>query len=1060
MTQPTKQAGIKLGLKQLTQRSGGLAAWSIRHPVGVSMIALAVIVLGLFALGRLSIDLLPHLIYPEVRVRIIDPGVPATVMEDRVTRQLEEQLAITEDAISVQSSTSLGISTVDLSFEYGKDIDIALRDASTRLDRAKRFLPDTIDPPIIYKLDPSQIPAQEFVISSNLRDPVELRSWVDDIFRKWFLNLPGVAAAEVGGGLVREIQVMPDQQRLAGVGLSMQDVINALQRGNREDPTGRLQMSRQQLSGRINGRFTSVEQIRQLPLQLANGKTIYLDEIADIIDTHEDEHLRVRANETPGIKMSIQKQPTANTVAVVDAVNERMAWLRAQKLLPDDIHITTVSDQSVYIRHSLSNSTTAAISGALLAMAVVYIFLGNLRRTLIIGSAIPIAIMVTFVLMGFGGLTLNVMTLGGLALGVGMLVDNTIVMLENIYRHQKEDPTPSEQSALNAATEVNSAIVASTTTNLAAVLPFLFIGGLIGLLFRELIFTISAAIVASMIIALTLVPALAAKVTTTRISPMRRWIDSGMSWLQTRYSRLVGFILRAPWVLPIVFIALLAYALPTFTSGKQVFLPKLDDGLITVRILSDPGVTLDEMDRSVSAIEDLFLSQPETETVYSLVGGSVFGRTQRETPNRSSITVQLVPLAQRNISSQGWIKKMTGLIADKQLAGLKVRMYQRGIRGIRTSRGDDDISVRIQGPDLNKLEDLGRELSERLKKVSGLRNVSFSSEEEHFELAIDIDRDRTAALGFDVKDISDAMQIALDGKVVTDFIDGDRAYDVRLRLPHAQAANPQELESVLLFPATAGRPPVYLGNVAKIQLVSTPATIMRDNQLRIVEISASLADGATLGGVLQRIDKVIDTMPVPTGFNIYEGGAKQALQEGKQLTGILLALALFLVFVVMAVQYESLRNPVVIILSVPFAAIGVALGINLVDLQLSMPVWLGMIMLAGIVVNNAIVLVEYIEIVRERGMAKKDAIVEAARLRMRPILMTTLTTVVGMLPLALGWGEGAEMLQPLAVSMVSGLSFSLVVSLLLVPCIYTLLHYRERTAAGTSTADAGDTATV
>ncbi|WP_455365767.1 efflux RND transporter permease subunit, partial [Kaarinaea lacus] len=491
------QQPLKLGLKQLAARTGGLAALSIRHPVGVSMIALAVIVLGVFALGRLSIDLLPHIIYPEVRVRIIDPGVPATVMEDRITRQLEEQLAITEDAVSVQSRTSQGLSTVDLSFEYGKDIDIALRDASTRLDRAKRFLPDTIDPPVIYKRDPSQIPVLEFVVTSGLRDAVELRSWTDDVLRKWFLNLPGVAAAEIGGGMVREIHVLVDQQRLAGIGLTMNDVVAALERGNREDPAGRLQMSRQQISGRISGRFTEVSQIKQLPLRLPDGKTIYLDEVANVVDTHEDERIRVRANGISGIKMSIQKQPNANTVAVVDVVNERLLYLRAQGLLPDDIEVVPVADQSIYIRQSLSNSALAAISGALLAMAVVYIFLGNLRRTLIIGSAIPIAIMVTFVLMGMGGLTLNVMTLGGLALGVGMLVDNTIVMLENIYRHQREDETPSEESAITAAKEVNSAIVASTSTNLSAVLPFLFIGGLTGLLFRELIFTISAAILAS-----------------------------------------------------------------------------------------------------------------------------------------------------------------------------------------------------------------------------------------------------------------------------------------------------------------------------------------------------------------------------------------------------------------------------------------------------------------------------------------------------------------------------------------------------------------------------------
>ena len=1041
------QHPLKLGLKQLAARTGGLAAMSIRHPVGVTMIALAVIVLGVFALGRLSIDLLPHIIYPEVRVRIIDPGVPATVMEDRITRQLEEQLAITEDAISVQSRTSQGLSTVDLSFEYGKDIDIALRDASTRLDRAKRFLPDTIDPPVIYKRDPSQIPVLEFVVTSGLRDAVELRSWTDDVLRKWFLNLPGVAAAEIGGGMVREIHVLVDQQRLAGIGLTMNDVMNALQRGNREDPAGRLQMSRQQISGRISGRFTEVSQIKQLPLRLPNGKTIYLDEVANVVDTHEDERIRVRANGISGIKMSIQKQPNANTVAVVDVVNERLVYLRSQGLLPDDIEVVPVADQSVYIRQSLSNSTLAAISGALLAMAVVYIFLGNLRRTLIIGSAIPIAIMVTFVLMGMGGLTLNVMTLGGLALGVGMLVDNTIVMLENIYRHQREDDAPSEESAVVAAKEVNSAIVASTSTNLSAVLPFLFIGGLTGLLFRELIFTISAAILASMVIALTLVPTLAAKVTTTRESRVRKLIDAGMRSLQEVYSRLLVWVLRFRWTLLILFTAGMFYAVPTIFSGKEIFLPKLDDGQITVRIKADTGVALDEMDGSVRILENLFLSQPETDTVFTLVGGFIFGRTERESPNSSTLTVQLVPVVDRDISSQAWIDKMNKLIAREQLAGIKVRMSQRGIRGIRTSRGDDDISLRIQGPDMLALEQFARDLVERLKTIDGMQNLEQSLEDENFELSINIDRERASALGFDVEDLTDAMQIALEGKVITDFIEGDRSYDVRVRLPPTEAANPQDLESVLLFAGTRERAPVYLGSVANIQLVKSPANITRDNQMRIVEISASLTEGATLGGVSQEIDKIINDFPLPAGYNIYDAGARQALQEGQQLVAILIALALFLVFVVMAVQYESLLNPFVIMLSVPFALIGVAIGVDLLSLQLSMPVKLGLIMLAGIVVNNAIVLVEYIEIVRAKGIEKNEAIIQAAKIRLRPILMTTLTTVVGMLPLALGLGEGAEMLQPLAVTIVSGLSFSMIVSLLLVPAIYSLLHYKEERIA-------------
>jgi len=1006
------------------------------------MIALAVIVLGVFAFSRLAIDLHPHLIYPEVRVRIVSPGVPATVMEDQFTRQLEEQLAITEDAIGVQSRTGEGAVSVDLSFEYGKDIDIALRDASTRLDRAKRFLPDTPDPPIIYKRDPAQIPVLEFVVSSPLRDPVELRSWVDDVFSKWFINLPGVAAAEVGGGLIREIQVLPDQQRLAGMGLTMQDVTDVLQRGNREDPAGRLKMSSQELSGRISGRFTSVEQIAELPLRLQQGGLIHLQEVAEVLDTHEDERLRVRVNGEPGIKLSIQKQPTANTIAVADAVEQRLDWLAAEDLIPEDIHIRNVSDQSVYIRQALTNSGMAAISGALLAMLVVYIFLGNLRRTLIIGSAIPIAIMVTFVIMGLGGLTLNIMTLGGLALGVGLIVDNTIVMLENIYRHQRLGEGDLA-AGTHAAQEVNSAIVASTSTNLAAVLPFLFIGGLTGLLFRELIYTISASILASLAIALTLVPALAARVHTLDTGRLRQRVDAGMGWLQERYAGLVDRALGFPYRVILVFVVLLGISIRSFFGGQEIFLPDMDDGRISVSVTADPGVTLDDMDRSVHILEGLFQSQPEVEQVFSTIGGFIFGRTQRESPSSSSLKVQLLPVSLRDISSEEWIQRMNRTIADRQLAGLKVNMRTEGIRGIRTSRGDDDISLRIQGPELKTLESIADEIVRRLRRIDGLRNVQHSSEEVHHEIDIAIDRERASVLGLDVKDVGDAMRIALEGEVVTDYIEGDRSYDVRLRLPPVDAANPQELESVLLFPGQTDRKAIYLGDVARVNLIEAPSEILRDNQQRIVEVSATVDAGATLGGRLRAIDASLKDLDVPAGYSLYDGGARKTLQEGRNLAVMLMLLALFLVFVVMAVQYESLGNPFIILLSVPFALIGVAIGIHAVDLPMSMPVKLGMIMLAGIVVNNAIVLVEYVEIMRERGRSIREAILEAARLRLRPILMTTLTTVVGMLPLAIGIGEGSEMLRPLAVTIVAGLSFSMLVSLLLVPVLYELTHLRQ-----------------
>jgi len=1029
-------------------RRGGLAAWSVRHPIGVVMIALAIVVLGMFSLGRLGVDLLPHIIYPEVRVRVVDPGVPGVIMEDQVTRQLEEQLAVTEDAVGVQSRTSEGRSEVDLTFSYGKDIDVALRDASTRLDRAKRFLPDTIDPPIVFKRDPSQIPVMEYVVSSRLRDPVELRIWIDYVFANWFVNLPGVAAVEVGGAPLREVLVLPDQHRLAGHGLSLDDVIAALEGGNLDVPGGPLRMARQEISGRTTGRFTSVEEIARLPIQVGTGnddaRSVRLQDVAEVIDGNADERLRIRLNGAPGLKISVQKQPQANTVAVVDEVKHRLAWLQDQGLLPEDVHVDTVSDQSIYVRQALKNASGAALSGAVLAMLVVYLFLGDLRRTLIIGTGIPIAIMVALVLMASVGLTLNIMTLGGLALGVGMLVDNTIVMLENIYRHQRMGKS-AIRAPVDAAAEVNSAIVASTSTNLAAVLPFLFIGGLVGLLFSELIATISAAIAASLVVAVTLVPALGARVPISDPSWFRRLIDASMTGLQTVYARTVALTLRGYWLVPIPFIAALVWAVPTFQSEQQIFLPDIDDGRVYADIVADAGLSLDEMDRTVVKIEALMPAQPEVETTFSQIGGYVFGRSEYQRSNRSRVAIQLVPLAQRQVSNKDWIGRMKKEIDKLQLAGVRVRLRNPGIRGIRMSGGDDDISIRVQGTDLEVLARIGDEIARRLEGVPGLQNVRHSSEDIAQELSVIVDRERASSLGLNVEAVGRAVRVALQGIVVTDYIEGDRQFDVRVRRAPSEMTSPRDVESVLLFAPAADRPAVYLGDVARVELVNSPANIRRDRQQRIIEVSGTVA-GGTLGEVSAAAAERLAGIELPGGYTLYDGGAGETLREGERIAHILLGIAVFLVLVVMAVQYESLRNPIVILLGVPFAAIGVALAVNVLDMPISMPLWLGMIMLAGIVVNNAIVLVEYIEIERERGASLEAAIVEACRLRLRPILMTTLTTVVGMTPLAVGFGEGAELLQPLAITIVWGLAFSTIVTLVLVPSIYRLFAVRGRQA--------------
>lgn len=1029
-------------------RTGGVAAWSIHHPVGVTMLTLTVVILGLFAFKQLGINLLPHIIAPEVRVRILDPGVPASIMEDRVTRQLEEQLAITEDAIAVESETSEGRSAVSLAFPYGTDINNALRDASIRLDRAKRFLPENDEAPVIYKRDPSQIPVMELVISSNELNSVELRSWADYTFSKWFLNLPGVAAVEVGGGLEREIQIIPDQEKLANIGLSLQGFVEQIQQQNTDSPGGRMIARRQEITTRSEGRFNSLAEIKQLPLQTSASvvnesggidQTIRVNEVAQVIDKHKDERLRIRLNKVPGVKLSIQKQPQANTIAVVNEVKHRIKNLQAQNAIPADIQLAIVDDQSVFVRHAVNNAAIAAASGALLAMAVIYLFLGSLLRTLIIGTAIPIGILVTFIIMQIFGLTLNIMSLGGLALGMGLLIDSTIVMLENITRHQSIGDT-SDEDAINAAIEVNSPIVASTSTNLGALLPFLFIGGMSGLLFQELIITITSAMLASLAVALTLVPALGAKVKYREVK--FRYISNLINFLKVKYTNNADRFISRPLTTLFIFCIFLSFAIYQINSTKQIELPRVDEGKVSLSINGDAGMQLEEMDNAVDQIEDLLLQQKEVDTLFTIAGGSIFGRSEFENSNRSSIKIQLVPSDHRIYTSDQWTKHIQGKIDELNLTGFKVRLRVAGVRGLHLARGSDDISIHIRGDNLDTLRELGDQAVSLLEPVAGLKNLTHSYEEVKAELTIRIDRQRAAEFGIDASVIGRALKIALDGEIISNYIEGDKDFDIRVRLPRADSYSPNALENLMIDYKNGNA--IRLGDIAHISRAPTASRIVRNHQQRIVEISASYDPDYSRTKVLAEALKKLEALKLPEGYVLYDNDTNKTLEEGQKTGLIILLLAIFLVLVVMAVQYESLLNPFIIMVSIPFAGIGVALGLFInPEMSLSMPVWLGLIMLTGIVVNNAIVLVEQIETERGKTGLLNESIKHAAALRLRPILMTTLTTVFGMMPLAIGLGEGSEMLQPLAFVIVWGLSFSLFVSLILVPSLYSLFHQQK-----------------
>ncbi len=1019
----------------MQESRGNISIWCMRHPIGVVMLTLAVIMLGVLAYTRLSIDLLPHVIYPQVLVRVMDPGVPAKIMEDKVTRQLEEQLAITEGVVHIHSTTSKGRSAIDLSFDFEKDIDIALRDASNRLDRARRFLPDTVEPPIIYKRDPFQRPVMILLASSTLRSALEIREWADYTLSKLLLNLPGIAAIEVGGGVNREIQIEVDQERLAASGIDIATLTDVISNSNSDTATGRLEMNSGEISGLTRGQFSSVEDFGKLSLPRSN---LLVSDVATIYDGSEVERIRVRNNGMPGVKVSVQKQPGENTVDVVTAVKLALEHLRENSMIPADISLAIVKDESTQIENAIDTTLQAAASGALLAMLVVYLMLGDLKRTLIIGTAIPVAMLMTFRLMSIVGLNINIMTLGGLALGIGMLVDSTIVMLENIHRHQQMNSDPA-----NAVKEVAGAIFASTSTNLAAILPFMLLVSIVGLLFQEMIFTISSAIVAAMVVSLTLVPALAGRL---KPAPQTGIISSVTLATASGYSRLLQRILLLPAIIKVLLVALFVIGIAVtsrdFLELPDSLLPTMDEGSIMVILSADEGTDIDTMDKLTRQVEDVIDARPAVDTIFTTVGGFIFGRTQVERPNRSSIQVLLKQASQRSLTAQEWVTAFRKQMEKAGIPGLRMRAYVRSMRGIRINQGEDDLSLQIRGADLNTLTTIAEQLKEKLQTLPNLNNLRHSNEDPAREMVIQIDHEKAARYGIDASSIGQLVRTALDGKIITTFYADDRSINVRLRLKKSQWRSPGDLHNIQLLRNSEEHPAVRLADVASIIIQAAPASIERDRQQRIVEVSASLVDADKMQQTLREALQIANSIDLPDGYGIIEAGSLENLQQSHSLGMILLALALFLVLVVMAVQYESLRNPLVILLGVPFSVIGVSIGLDVTETPISMPVWIGMIMLAGIVVNNAIVLVETIEIQRRNGMQRINATVEAARIRLKPILMTTLTTVFGMLPLAMAHGEGSEMLQPLAVVIISGLLFSILVSLLLIPIFYVALAKR------------------
>ncbi|MCF7827167.1 MAG: efflux RND transporter permease subunit [Candidatus Marinimicrobia bacterium] len=1020
-----------------------IAHGPIKRPILTTIVFLVVILMGLVSLSRLAIDLMPEITYPTISVSTSYGNVGPEEMEEAVTRPLEEALAAVQGVEEITSTSTEGSSRVRVAFAWGTDLDVAANDIRDRIDRVLGRLPEDIERPQIRKFDLSAFPVVILGVSSNL-NPLDLRQLIDDQVKYRLERVPGVAALDIRGGLSREIHVDLRADQLKALELSTTEVLASLRNENLNVPAGLYEKGNLDILVRTQGEYRSIEEIQNTVITLRKGSPIMIKDVASVSDSWEEVRQYVRINGKPGLRMSINKQSGANTVAVAEGVKAEMVNINRD--IPQ-IQLIPIIDTSIYIKQSISNMGRSTLLGGLLAIIVLFLFLRNLSSTMIIATAIPISIIATFGLMYFGGFTLNIITFGGLALGIGMLVDNAIVVLENIFRHRESGMDP-HQAAENGTSEVGTAILASTLTTLVVFFPVVFIRGMSGIMFQQMAVVVSFSLLCSLMVALTLVPMLASRflhLPQETAEHHRSWIntiyaasEAAFQSVEKRYTRLLSWALKHKRSIVFGSLALFIISLFLIKLVGVELMPTADESEVRVSLEMAVGTRLEVIDNATASVENIIKNAvPEMVTMFTRIGGGGYRSSGGHT---SEIRVTLVPKGERNRSSEEIAqllrKTLQGLpgVTTRTRAGQGLFLLRMG------SSSATSVDVEIRGFNLETANQLAQRAKTVVERVPGVTDSQISREEGSPEQIIRIDRQKAADLGLSVSKIGSALQTAIAGTQASYFRDGGKQYRILVRLSVEDRNNLNELLDLTIINDRGE--PVVLRNVVQIFNTEGPVRIERKDQERIINVEANFT-GRDMGSVVNDIRDELKSIPVPKGFAILFGGDYEEQQKSFKELMLGLILAILLVYMVMAGQFESWRDPFVVLFAIPMGLIGVVFTMILTNTIFSMQAFIGAIMLTGIVVNNAILLVDYTNrLRRDHGLELVEAIRTASTRRLRPILMTTLTTILGLLPLSFGLGEGGEAQAPLARVVIGGLLSSTLITLVLIPVIYSIFEKR------------------
>ncbi len=1005
------------------------------------MVTLIVVILGAVSLSRLRIDMLPSIELPTLTIMTEYEGASPVVMERLVTQVIEEVVGVVPGVEEITSESSEGRSRVRVSFVWGTDIDTAAVDVQGKLEDESNELPDDVVRPRIRKFDISSFPVVILGIASDL-DPVEMTQLVEDEVRHRFARIPGVAQVDLWGDYRREVRVELDPERIKSLGLPLDRVIRALRDANLDLPAGQIEQGRYDVTLRAPAEFANLDQMRSTVVFEKDGAAVVLGQVAQVTDTYEKLSRIIRVNGERGLYAAIRKEADANTVEVSQQV---LAEAESTNTALPRIRIVPVINQGNLIERSIRNVANSVLYGGGLAVFVLLLFLRSVRSTVVIALSIPISVVATFALIFFGGFTLNLMTLGGLALGVGMMVDNSVVVLENIFRRRDEEGEEASTAAVEGAGEVASAIIASTITTLVIFLPLVFVRGVTGILFTELAYVIIFSLTCSLVVALSLVPMLASRLLAVkeggrgqgRPNVVAAMAESFFVGLSNSYRELIRRVLRHRLLTVAASAAILGGSLLLLPFIGTEFLPPSDEGEVRVTGEMEVGTRMEIVDRQTRIMEGIVLpAVPEAVASVVRVGG--------RDAAQGEIRISLTPASRRRGSNVEVADDLRKRLAGKvEGMGIRTRAPQGQFILERLLGGGEGLTVEVRGFEFPVLDALAVRVAELMENVAGITDVKTSREAGMPQEEIRIDRAKVADLGLSVRDVTEVLETAVAGARAGEFRAAGDSYPIRVQLKDAEKLSlDQILDLTLTIPSGEQ---VALRNLVTTESGRGPTVIERKSQQRLVTVEANV-EGRPMGSVAAEVQAGLGEIPRPVGYELNVAGTYEEQRKAFHELVLSLVLALVLVYMVLACQYESLRDPLVVMVSVPLGAVGVFLMLFLTRTTLNVQSYIGCIMLGGIVVNNAILLVDQAGRLSGR-MGVMEAVAEAGRRRLRPILMTTLTTIIALLPLAFGLGEGADAQAPLARAVVGGLAGSTLITLVLIPVVYSLFHPERKGGA-------------